>query len=117
MTKIDHIAIQVSNLFESVDWYVKNFNSQILYSDDTWAMLLVGNTKLALTIPEQHPPHIAFEVESLSEFPCADSEIKEHRDGSKYLYVNDPSGNVIEYIYYPQKSMPPPNEQIYIHLP
>ncbi len=117
MNKIDHIAIQVTNLVESVEWYVKNFDSKILYSDDTWAMLLIGDTKVALTLPEQHPPHIAIEVSDLSEFPCNNSEIKEHRDGSKYLYVNDPSGNIIEYIYYPQRRAQPPDEKFYIHLP
>ena len=94
--KLDHVAIQVSNLKESVKWYQENLNAKINYCDETWAMLEIGTLKLALTLPHQHPPHVAFEVENLNDFP--DGEIKYHRDGSAYLYVEDPTGNTIEYI-------------------
>ena len=113
MANIDHIAVQVSNLKESVEWYLRSFNADLIYCDETWAMLEFGNTKLALTIPSQHPPHVAIQVSNISDFPCDAEEIREHRDGSKYLYVKDPSGNVIEYIYYP----PEENPAGYIHLP
>ena len=97
--KLDHIAIQVGNINLSIEWYQKNFNAQVQYSDKTWAMILIGTTKLALTVADLHPPHIAFEMKSLDEFPAG--EIKYHRDGSAYLYVKDPSDNIIEYIFYP----------------
>ena len=64
-------------------------------------MLQVGKTKLALTIPSQHPPHISFRINSLNEFPPG--EIRYHRDGSAYLYTEDPAGNVIEYIHWPRE--------------
>lgn len=94
--KLDHVAVQVEDLKLSIEWYQENLNAEIQYCDETWAMLKIGTTNLALTIPEQHPPHIAFEVKSLKEFPSG--EIKHHRDGSAYLYVKDPSGNIVEYI-------------------
>ena len=99
---LDHVAINVGNLEESIEWYVKNLKATIHYQDETWALLNVGNMRLALTISSQHPPHIAYELESLSQFPHG--EIKFHRDGSAYLYVQDPSGNVLEYIYWPKES-------------
>ena len=86
--KLDHVAIQVNNLEECVDWYVNNFSADISYKDDTWAMLRIGTTNLALTLPSQHPAHIAFEVDTLDDFP--EGEIKYHRDGSAYLYESDP---------------------------
>jgi catechol 2,3-dioxygenase-like lactoylglutathione lyase family enzyme len=113
VANIDHVAIQAENIDECVDWYIKNFSPEIIYRDDTWAMLGLGGTKLAITKPSQHPAHIAIEVNSIDEFPCAINEISEHRDGSKYLYVKDPSGNVVEYIWYPSEQ-----EDYYsIHLP
>jgi|SRR5210317_808695 catechol 2,3-dioxygenase-like lactoylglutathione lyase family enzyme len=98
---IDHVALQVESIEASVEWYVNNFNGTVLYQDETWAMLDMGNVKLALTIPSQHPPHVAILVDSLSKFPVG-KKIKTHRDGSLYLYQQDPSGNVIEYIHYPE---------------
>lgn len=98
---IDHIAINVKNIEESASWYQKNFGFSIQYIDDTWAMLELNGSKLALTIPDQHPNHIAISVNSLNDFPSND--FKYHRDGSAYLYQNDPDGNVIEYIYYPSE--------------
>ena len=97
---LDHIAINVKDIDRSVIWYCSNFGFDIEYIDETWAMLKRGDTKLALTIPSQHPPHIAFQISDESSFP--NGKIKEHRDGSKYLYQEDPDGNVIEWIYYPE---------------
>ena len=98
---IDHIAIQVESIKESAEWYTTHFSAEIIYIDETWAMLDMGNVKLALTLPSQHPAHIAITVDSIDKFPIG-KQIKSHRDGSMYLYENDPNGNVIEYIHYPE---------------
>ena len=99
MLKLDHVALNVQNLKRAVEWYCSQ-GFVVEYQDDTWAMLKTQNLKLALTIPSQHPAHIAFEVNSLDEMPPG--EIKEHRDGSKYLYCKDSEGNVLEFIYWPK---------------
>lgn len=101
---IDHIAIQVKSVTESIEWYTSRFNGTVLYQDETWAMIDMGNVKLALTIASQHPPHIALCVKDVSEFPGPLGKISTHRDGSKYQYTEDLDGNVIEYIYYPDIS-------------
>lgn len=93
---LDHIAISVSDINQSIQWYTTNLNTDILYADETWAMLQVGTTKLALTIKDQHPPHIAFLVKDLELL----DKPKKHRDGSKYIYKSDPDGNIIELIKY-----------------
>lgn len=97
--KLHHVAINVSNIKKSVEWYVKNMHATIDYEDDTWAMLSFGEVKLALTVASQHPPHIGFEVSSFKDFGEG-VEIKMHRDGSFYLYLEDPDGNVLEKIYW-----------------
>ena len=52
---LDHIAVNTNDIKESVSWYVDKFGAEIEYIDETWALLAIGKTKLALTIPDQHP--------------------------------------------------------------
>ena len=98
--RFDHIAINVDNIADAATWYKHNMSAEVLYLDDTWAMLHVGGIKLALTISSEHPPHIAFKVDACDEM---DEDVKIHRDGSHYVYKADPHGNVIELIKYQQR--------------
>ena len=100
MKNIDHIALQVNDIKESVEWYVKKFKCKILYEDDTWAFLQYKNIKMALVVEDEHPYHIAFEVDKMDDdWPMKG---KLHRDGSISKYIDDPSGNKIELIEYPK---------------
>ncbi|MEI6255486.1 MAG: VOC family protein [Planctomycetota bacterium] len=92
LDEIHHVAIAVQNVAESVDWYRRHFRCEIGYQDDTWALLEFGNTRLALVIPDQHPPHIGFTHPKAEEF----GPLKGHRDGTRSVYVADPSGNSVE---------------------
>ena len=97
MDKIDHIAIQTKNINESVIWYTKTFSCDVLFQDDTWALLEFNNIKLALVVPEQHPPHIAVKRRNLEKYGIP----VKHRDGSESVYINSPDKNVFELIRYP----------------
>ena len=92
MDKIHHIAIEVKNIIESVEWYQEQSNCTIEFVDDTWALLEYDNIKLALVLPNQHPPHICFQKEDAEKYGKLDT----HRDGTKSVYIKDPSGNTIE---------------------
>ena len=92
MEKIDHIAIVVTNINHAVNWYTKNRDCKVNYQDESWAELQFENIKLALVLPQDHPPHIAFEDDSI--------EGTEHRDGSESVYDHDTFGNKIEKIKY-----------------
>ena len=96
---IDHVAFVVADINEAVKWYSSKIDVEILYQDDSWAMLEFLGVKLALVLPGQHPPHIAIKGK-LENFPCDDKEVKTHRDNSKYYYLVDPYGNAIEWINY-----------------
>lgn len=96
---IDHVAFVVPNITEAVEWYQSKLEIEILYQDETWAMLKVRDVKLALVLPGKHPPHFAIKSE-LSKFPCKESEIGKHRDNSSFYYLCDPYGNAIEWINY-----------------
>lgn len=101
--KFDHIALNCKSVSRSVDWYMRNLQARVLYEDTTWALLEIGGQRIALTVPEQHPAHMAFDVGEFDKFPDG-SEIKFHRDGSMYCYVSDPDNNTIEYIYWPKET-------------
>jgi catechol 2,3-dioxygenase-like lactoylglutathione lyase family enzyme len=96
--KIDHVAINVRDIEKSVEWYMENIGGRILYKDETWALLRMGGAKIALTVASQHKPHIGFRVDNLIDFDT--EEIKKHRDGARYVYREDPDGNVIEWVCY-----------------
>jgi catechol 2,3-dioxygenase-like lactoylglutathione lyase family enzyme len=88
---VDHVAVSVSDVKRTVDWYLKNFNCKVAHQDDTWALLEFANIRVAFVLPQQHPPHFA-----LLRDPSLFGEPKTHRDGTRSVYVSDPSGNSVE---------------------
>ena len=104
MFEMDHVAVPTKDIPGTVKYYVEMFGATVLYADDTWAFLRIGQGKLALVRPEQHPAHVALRV-TLPALQAAAGKagkpIDRHRDGTQGIYLNDPAGNVIELIYYP----------------
>ena len=110
MFELDHVALQTNDVPGSVAFYVELYAAQVLYQDSTWAFLQLGQGKLALVSPWQHPPHIALRLDEATLRQAAEQAgkpIDRHRDGTLGIYVNDPHGNVVELIYYP------PGETVY----
>ncbi len=104
MFEMDHVALQTRDIAGSAAFYVEMFGAEVLYQDATWAFLRLGQGKLALVSPEQHPPHVALRVSeaALEEAAAhAGKTIDRHRDGTTGIYIEDPQGNVIELICYP----------------
>ena len=99
--KLDHVAIKSNNIAESIEWYKNNIDCETLYSDESWGMIRSNDTVIAFVVPHQHQPHIAFKIDNIEDMPCDKKLIKEHRDGSLYHYKKDPSGNIVEWIYWP----------------
>lgn len=88
---LHHVAIAVTNVRETVDWYTHHFDCHVVYQDDTWAIVQFANVSLAFVVPEQHPPHIA-----LLGNPAAYGAPQKHRDGTRSVYLKDPAGNNVE---------------------
>ncbi len=106
MFELDHVAVQTNDIAGSVRWYLEHFGAQVLYQDATWAFLKLGQGKLALVTPSQHPPHIALRVgpdELERAATRAGKPIDRHRDGTTGIYIEDPQGNVVELICYPPR--------------
>jgi catechol 2,3-dioxygenase-like lactoylglutathione lyase family enzyme len=102
--EFDHVAIPSNDIALSASWYVQKLGAKILYQDKTWALMQIGQTKVALVTPTQHPPHVAVKV-SGEQLTAASNEsgipIDPHRDGTRGIYIHDPFGNAIELICYP----------------
>ena len=108
--ELDHVAVPSRDIAVSVRWYVEQFGAHVLYQDATWAFLKLGQGKLALVTPTQHPPHTAIRVEEATLDKAAmqaGKPVDTHRDGTKGIYIADPDGNQVELICYP------PGETVY----
>ena len=97
MDNIDHIALQTKNINKSVDWFLNKFKCSVKYQDKSYAMLEFENMKLALVLPDQHPPHIVISCVDIEE----QGKPGKHRDKSEFLYIKDINENVFELIRYP----------------
>ena len=97
MDRIHHVAITVKNIDSAISWYGERFEFEVSWQDDSWALLEFENIALALVLPTQHPPHIAFVAEDLERF----GKPKSHRDGTASVYVRDNQNNVIEMLSLP----------------
>jgi catechol 2,3-dioxygenase-like lactoylglutathione lyase family enzyme len=92
LDSMDHIAIEVNDVKESVAWYADRFRCRIDYQDDTWALISFANIRLAFVTRGQHRPHIGFKRPDAENF----GTLKSHRDGTRYVYLEDPANNVVE---------------------
>jgi catechol 2,3-dioxygenase-like lactoylglutathione lyase family enzyme len=86
-----HVAVSVSNVKETVDWYTNHFGCKVNYQDETWALVEFANISLAFVLPSQHPPHFAVLGD-----PAEYGKPSKHRDGTRSVYLKDPAGNNVE---------------------
>ena len=97
---VDHIALKVSNLDLAQKWYEDNLGAKLQYKDQYYRRMLLNNTTLALIDENRYPSnHIGVLVENIEQLPNVGTRI-EHRDGTIGVYVEDPFGHTIEYIWY-----------------
>jgi catechol 2,3-dioxygenase-like lactoylglutathione lyase family enzyme len=92
LDRIDHVAISVRDVAAAVAWSTKSFRCRVAYQDASWAFLDFENVRVALVVPDQHPPHLALQRPEAGSF----GRLTTHRDGTRSTYVSDPSGNSIE---------------------
>lgn len=102
--QFDHLAIPVEDVQGVMQWFQSvHSDTEVLYADDEWCFLRIGETKLAFVHEEQHPPHFAFAVseEKLRELAQAyGKEIARHRDDTLSFYMAGPEGVCIEFVTY-----------------
>ena len=81
MKTIDHIALSVEDPESAANWYISNFNGELLYCDDTWSFVQFENIKMAFVKKGTHPAHFAFKVDRFD-------EVLQERSLGKYLRAN-----------------------------
>ena len=98
---VDHIALLVDDLEKAENWYMDNLDATVEFKDQFYTRLRLGNVCIAL-IDKTHYPceHIGILVEDIKNLPLEKGEIVKHRDGTIGVYVKDPFGNYLEYIWY-----------------
>ena len=98
--EFDHVAIKSTDIARSVEWYMETFkNTKLVYQDNTWALINVGNASIAFVMPDQHKPHICFQLKGEHKKSYYSKyDFKMHRDKTKYCYIDDPDGNTIEFL-------------------
>ena len=98
---IDHIAIRVDDLEEAANWYSDHLDAKIAFRDEKYIRVRVQNTNIALIDKKYYPhAHFAILVEKIENLPLEKGEVVKHRDGTIGVYVKDPFGNYLEYIWY-----------------
>jgi catechol 2,3-dioxygenase-like lactoylglutathione lyase family enzyme len=119
-----HLALNVINIESSVDFYTRLLGMEIEWQPDEDNFYLTsGNDNLALhrttcTIEEgsaQSLDHLGFIIDTKAgvvewfnflnqEKVEMLTEVKDHRDGARSFYCNDPDGNAVQIIYHPPLS-------------
>ena len=89
---IHHVAVEVSDVIASLEWYAQTFKCRVAYHEKTWALISFANMSLALVTRGQHPPHIGRVTEQAHDY----GELTTHRDGTRSIYISDPAGNSVE---------------------
>ena len=98
---IDHIAILVGDLNSSEEWYIKTLGGIVTHRQENYVRIKVQNTNIALLDRSfsSSKPHIAILCDEITDLPISGSKVS-HRDGTTGIYLSDPDGNMIEFIYY-----------------
>lgn len=101
MSIVDHIAVLVDDLEVAEEWYVQKLTGKVTFRDSKYVRITVSNTNIAL-IDKKHYPyaHIGILVDKMEDLPLEMGEVVYHRDGTTGVYVKDPFGNYLEYIWY-----------------
>jgi len=100
-SKVDHIALLVDDLDVAEKWYMENLNGHVEFKDQFYTRLRLENVCLALIDKARYPcEHIGILVENIEDLPLEKGEVVKHRDGTIGVYVKDPFGNYLEYIWY-----------------
>lgn len=100
---IDHVAILVDDLQVAEEWYCSKLKCEITYRDKKYIRLKTKNTNIALINKKFYEhAHFAILVDKKDDLPTDEGITVKHRDGTIGVYVKDPFGNYLEYIWYSQ---------------
>lgn len=94
LDSLHHVAIPVADLKRAIQWYATSFRCEVIFEEETQAILQFSNVRIVLVMPSQQPPHVAFPKVDAHRF----GELMVRKDGTISTYLSDPTGNVVELI-------------------
>jgi catechol 2,3-dioxygenase-like lactoylglutathione lyase family enzyme len=94
LTTVDHIAIAVSDLEKSKQWYLSSFEGEIVAENNREVIIQYQNIRVSLVLPSHQQPHIAFRKNDTSSF----GELRPQLGDINSTFIADPSGNVVELV-------------------
>mgnify|MGYP003135403214 CR=1 FL=1 len=98
---VDHIAIMVDDLEVAEEWYLHHLDGEMIHKDEKYTRIQIKNTNIALIDKKYYPyAHIGILVDKIEDLPTEKGKMIKHRDGTIGVYVKDPFGNYLEYIWY-----------------
>ena len=98
---VDHIAILVDDLNTAEEWYTTHLSGDVTHRDKKYIRIKIQNTNIALIDKNEYPyAHVGILVKNKKDLPVDKGIVVEHRDGTVGVYVKDPFGNYLEYIWY-----------------
>ena len=101
MSIVDHIAVLVDDLNVAEEWYIQKLSGKVTFRGPKYIRMRVSNTNIALIDKRHYPhPHFGILVEKIEDLPLELGDTVYHRDGTVGVYVKDPFGNYLEYIWY-----------------
>ena len=98
---VDHVALLVDDLKISEKWYLEALGGKITHRQENYVRLRVENTNIALLDKSYvtSKPHIGILCSNFGDLPKIGTKVS-HRDGTTGVYLEDPDGNMIEFIHY-----------------
>ena len=103
---VDHIAIRAKDIHKVSKWYQDNIGAEVTHTDKYYIRLTTQNTTIAIIDEKKYPHrHVGVLADSLDNLPSEGLRV-EHRDGTIGVYVVDPEGNMVEFIYYTKQLRP-----------
>jgi lactoylglutathione lyase len=103
---INHVAFEVRDLDEALDWWARWFSFELRGRRRTMAWIDLGDQFVALSEAADEPGagdaarHVGLVVEDKEALRAALREAGEEVSASGSLRVRDPSGNVLEIVDY-----------------
>ena len=102
--RVDHIAIKTKNIEKMQEWYEENLGAVVEHKGKDYVRLQMDNTVISLIDYDRYQyGHIGIYTKEWKDLPTNGVRTT-HRDGTIGVYCFDPEGNVVEYIWYPEKT-------------
>ncbi len=94
LDEIDHFAINVADIERSIKWYQNSFKCEVVFQNNTQAVLKFANVRLTLVLPSSEKSHISVYKDDAASL----GTLRLRDDGLMTTFISDPTGNMVELV-------------------